>query len=174
MVAAVVLLSAACSDDDAKSSAAPETGPTVTAVAGQPAGTDQEVVASSEFCSNLGPGGIEDLLGTAPTEVRATDTSCEWTEAVDGGTRELSVTLTPYPTDAEARAAVPADEGTDDEVDPHLEAFTASSVTFSEDGDAASGEVQVASGPAVITFAASGPGLTRTRLTAGVSAVLQG
>ncbi len=169
----VALLGGACSsgDDDGDRADAPDTtGPPITAVAGEPGGTEQEIVAASEFCSNLGPGGIEDLLGTAPTSVRATDTSCEWSETIDGSTRELSVTLTPHPTDADAIESVSAD----DDGDPQLDGFAASAVTFSEKGDVGQGEVQVASGPAVLTFTAVGPGLTRSGLTAGVAAVLQG
>ena len=168
-LAALVLATAvvACSGDDEGSSGSTTSTPTETtptAVAGT--GTDDTERAASDFCTSLAPSGIEDLLGTTPSGLTATDTSCTWSEQGADGPRRLTVTVTPYPNADEAQASVSGD------VDPApgLDSFAASAISFDDDR----GEVQVSTGPAVIAVTASGPGLSEARLASATVAMLQG
>ncbi|UDY35439.1 hypothetical protein [Dermatobacter hominis] len=169
-LAALVLVAtvAACSGGDDEgadgSEKATPTETTPTAVAGT--GTDTTARDASDFCSSLGTSGIEDLLGAPPARVTATDTSCTWSQDGGDGTHELAVTMTPHPNDSEAQAAVSGDE----DPAPGLGSFAASAISFDDER----GEVQVSTGPAVITVTASAPGLTEARLAAATVAMLQG
>lgn len=166
----VAMSGVACSGDDedaapatSAKSAPAETSPTAVSGTVDP---DQPVRDASDFCTSLGSGGIQDLLGAAPAEVAATDTTCTWTREGSDGVHRVEVTMTSYTSDTEAQDAVSGDETPA----PGMDSFSASALSFGDD----EGTVQVASGPAVVQVVASGPGLTAERLTAAVTAMLQG